>query len=134
MSSNNEGEEVKYRDEINYEIKVTNIGKTNLKDPLYSYISINITDYLPENVNPVSLVYENWEEEQEDVDEETGGYISTGRFNKVTRTEDISAIYTDENGNRLPNMDLDLIIPYNECVIIKVKTTAGFVYENKSRK
>lgn len=129
MSSNNEGEEVKYRDEINYEIKVTNIGKTNLKDPLYSYISINITDYLPENVNPVSLVYENWEEEQEDVDEETGGYISTGRFNKVTRTEDISAIYTDENGNRLPNMDLDLIIPYNECVIIKVKTTAGFVYE-----
>lgn len=129
MTSNREGEKIKYDEEIEYEITITNTGRTNLNDPAYSTTSIKVTDYLPENVKPVSMSYEYWEREETSVDEENGIYETDWKYNKVEKTEDISGIYTNENGNKLPNIELSLIIPYEESSTIKIKATAGFVYE-----
>lgn len=129
ITSENEGEEVKYGEEINYQIVVENTGSTNLDIPAYKSINVKLTDYLPENVNPISMKYENWEEEKTIIDETTGSYKPTGIFNKVTETKDISGEKTDEEGNKLAEIEEYFTIPYGESVVIDVKTTAGFMYE-----
>ena len=125
MTSDNEGEKVNYGDAINYHISITNTGRTNYRDEnnseLYNVVSVRLTDYLPENVNPVSVTYEKYEI----ADEETGALASE----KTIKTEDISGEVTDENGNKLPNVDLSFTIPYGETINVYIQTTAGYVYE-----
>lgn len=129
MTSDNEGEEVKYGDEINYEIVIKNTGRTNLDDPDHKAISVKASDFLPENVEPISVTYNNWEEEREsEIGEDT--YHPTGIYHeKQDIEEDITGILKDEDGNQLPNVNLDLTIPYQESVTIKVKALSGTVFE-----
>ena len=126
ISSETEGEEVKFEDEINYKIVVTNTGGTNNPDVYYSSTSVDITDFLPDNVEPVSITYDTWEEEQQH-DGDT--IIQTGIFNKSSKTEEIYKDVTDGNNNKLANINLKLNIPYGESVTIDVTTTAGLVDE-----
>ena len=60
MTSENEGEEVKYGDEIDYEIIVTNTGKSNLQNEFVSSIGVRVIDFLPEEVEPVKIIYNNY--------------------------------------------------------------------------
>ncbi len=62
MESENEGEEVHYEEEVNYEITIENIGRTNADAPAYNSMNINVTDFLPEQLAPVSITYNNWKE------------------------------------------------------------------------
>lgn len=121
MTSDNEGEEVNYGDSINYHIAITNTGRTNLDDSAYNTVSVKLIDYLPENVNPVSVTYDYYEI----VNKETGEISNT----KTTKTENIPGQITDANGNKLPNVDLSFIIPYGETINVDIQTTAGYVYE-----
>ena len=128
MTSNNEGEEVKYEDEINYEITITNTGKSSTLDTKELVVQVNIKDFLPEYVEPKSITYDSWEQEKSDL--EDGGYVVTGKYHKLEPiTKNIEGIITDDKGNRFADVDLNLYIPYKESVTIQVKTTAGMVYE-----
>ncbi len=141
MTSSNEGEKVKYGEEIDYEIKVTNIGKTNSSDPTYLSTSINVTDFLPEGVKPISMTYNNWKQEVIITDEEGNeqivtdieeeqSFTPTDRFIPVEPvTEDITGMMEDSDGNKLPDVNLYFNIPYQESVTIQVKTTADYMYE-----
>ncbi len=122
MTSENEGEEVQYEEAINYRIAITNTGRTNYNDKGYNTVSINVKDYLPKEVNPVTMTYEYYPI----VNEETGELGTE----KVKETKDISGTLTDENGNELAEVDIFLIIPYGETLYIDVETTAGYVYED----
>ena len=116
MTSETEGETINYGEEVNYEITVRNTGKTNLKQEEVDVFAVDIKDYLPDELNPISLEYEYWEEINE-------------RWEKKKNTEKFTNIYKDKNGNKLPNVDLTINIPYNQYVKIKIKTTAGRVIE-----
>lgn len=116
MTSNNEGEEVYPGENINYEIVVKNTGKTNLNQGDTDVFSVDVKDYLPDEVKPISVEYDYWE----DVD---------GNWVKKNTTKDIKNIYTDEQGNKEPNVDLTINIPYNKDVKIKIKTTADKVIQ-----
>lgn len=142
MTSNNEGEEVKYKDEVNYQITVTNIGKTNYNTPGLSSIALDVTDFLPEEVDPVSVTYDNYKQEYIEIDEEGNqkqivtdmeedkDYEATENYQKIESiTEDISTRLEGENGDRLEDVDLNLLIPYQKSITIQVKTTAGLVEE-----
>lgn len=144
MVSSNEGEEVKYGEEIDYTITVTNIGKCNTDDPSYFSTSFNITNYLPEGIEPISMIYDKWVEEISIIDEEgnekiviyeeyegeIGSFIPTGNFYKREGiAKDISGIITDKNGERQPNIKLQFKLPYQESITIKVKAKAGVVLE-----
>ena len=66
MSSENEGECVKYKDEIEYQIKVTNIGSTNIKENIFDSITtIELEDFLPKQIIPEQISYENYTVEEE---------------------------------------------------------------------
>ena len=136
MTSDNEGEEVKYDEEINYNITIKNIGRVNLNYPTYSFVRVNLEDILPENVKPISVTYDNWEMETEsnEYDDPTGeilgGYTYTGKYKKLEPIlQELSTSREDENGDKLPDLQLNLTIPYQESVTISVKTTARAVYE-----
>lgn len=124
MSSPTEGEEVKYGDEIEYDITVKNTGATNLNNNTSS-IAVNITDFLPENVTPVSLNYETYEEKSVKSDNNTTSIV----FNKKEVSEDISNIKSDESGNKLANVDIFCTIPYQKSISVKIIGRAGLVYE-----
>lgn len=135
MYSPTEGEEVKYGEEIEYRIKVEAIGRCNAENDPFQAISVDLTDYLPDDVIPVSIEYDNW---REVIDESTAekdkegnieAYQSTGEFEKIHYEETLYGNSVDEDGNRVPNVDLLLIMPYGESTEIIVKTTAGLVYE-----
>ena len=117
MTSPTEGQEVHYGEEIEYDIAVTNVGGGNSTSEDKRAIAVNLTDFLPEDVNPVSVTYETWEY---DVD----------TLKKQEKTLDITNILKDQDGNRLPNVDVMCYIPYNETVNIKIIATAGYVFEN----
>ena len=77
MKSENEGEEVKYQDEINYEITITNTGKPSTLDASDLVTQVNLKDFLPQYVEPVSVTYDNWEQEKQNIAQD-GSYQLTG--------------------------------------------------------
>lgn len=129
MKSDNEGEKVKYEDEINYEIVITNVGKPSTLEQADLMTQVNIKDFLPEHVEPVSVTYDNWEQEKIN-EKEDGSHQLTGKYRKIEPvTEEIDGILEDKDGTRLADIDLYLSIPHGQSVTINVKTKAGMVYE-----
>lgn len=128
MTSSNAGQKVRYDQEIDYEIAIRNIGKTNSEKDLEipSCIYVNVLDFMPEEINPISITYNNWElVKNDEIDVEQKFKLhETGE-----NVKSISGKRTDEEGNALANIDVPLIIPNGETVIIKVKAKAGFVYK-----
>ena len=102
MTSENEGEELKCGDEIDYTITIKNTGRTNSLDPIFSRISVHLTDFLPEGVEPISVTYDNWEQETH-VDEETGVTEVTENFTKKEPvTESLEGMETKDEEDGKP--------------------------------
>lgn len=135
VTSPNEGEEVTSGDDIDYQITIKNTGKTNGNDGLDKFVQVDLTDYLPEEVKPVSITYTPWEIEKNKVtvgegEYQTEGIEYTGKYSKgEEKTESISNVIKDVNGNKKANVNLNLFIPYGESSVIDVKTQAGYVSE-----
>ena len=127
ISSENAGEEVNYGEEINYNIAVTCTGVSGVLEET-SGIYVNILDYLPEDVKPISVTYEYFEQLTQSGED---GTLDTqiGFSEKKTKTETLGYTSEDEDGNILPNLDIYTWIPYKETINIQIKTTAGYVYE-----
>ncbi len=131
MTSPNEGEEVKEGEEIDYHITITNIGRTNLNYKEYCFNKIKLKDILPQEVKPISVTYDNWEMEvtptYADGPDETilEGSLYTGNYKKTEAVlEDLGNRKNDEQGNPLPDVELEFNIPYKESVTILVKAQA----------
>ena len=132
MSSDKEGEELNYGDEIEYIIKIDNISGNHAQSiDEENFLSINVSDFLPENVEPIDVQYYTWNiiEETENNEEVEDNALIQKLEKSESITEEISALATDEEGNKLPNVSLDLVIPNNESITLKVKATAGLVEE-----
>lgn len=125
ISSNRENEKVKYGEEIEYEVKIKNIGTDA---PEYrrknNYVMIRVLDFLPKEFEPSNIEYNNWKIVEIEKEESIGHEMQ-----KEDITQDISGEYIDEDGNKKANVDIELIIPQYETVIVKVKGTAGMVYK-----
>ena len=131
MSSDNEGEEVRYGEKINYNISIKCISAPkNQENSNLEGIYVNVLDYLPENVNPVSVTYEYFDKEFQTVTGDEGEVqVPIGYSEKKVATEELYSSVTDTDGNKLPNVDIYINIPKGETVNITVKTTAGLVFE-----
>lgn len=129
MTSPNEGQEVNYGEEIEYDITIKNTGGANSTQQDRNSISVELKDFLPEDLEPISVEYENWEQVETPVDEDEGTSVTNGDFIKVSNKVDISNDIEDENGNKLPNVNIVITVPEEEEAHIIIKTKAGFVYE-----
>lgn len=129
MTSDNEGEEIKYEDEIEYKIEVKSIGQKDSYSEDNNVTTVNLKDYLPEDVIPVSVTYQNWEIDNITENEEAETYTINDGYKKVERTKEINGRTTDEKGNQLPDIDIDLFIPFYESSTVIIKCKAGLVEE-----
>lgn len=139
MTSSNENQKVKYKDEVNYEVLIKNIGgkiTENLGAP--DCVSVNIIDFLPEELNASTITYDTWEVTYEQETDENGNVINKTdeNGNPIIRLEkkenqniDIAEKHYDDNGNELANIDKYIIIPKGETAKIEIKTNAGMVYK-----
>lgn len=125
MTSENEGEEIPYKGEINYKIIIKNTGSTNLKEE-YLFTTINLKDYLPREIIPSKITYENYEKEIVNYDKETDEYTLGNEYKKVNKSLDISGKFTDTT---IPDIDIYLNIPEKETLTINIYATAGMVSE-----
>ena len=125
MSSENEGENVRPGDEITYKIEIKNSGKV-LKPQVNPYVTadgldINLIDILPDEVLPTTITYNNWNREIKE----------NGTIDSITEqtniVEDLNSSIIDENGNKVPQIDLHLIIPQGKSVIVDVKAIARYL-------
>lgn len=136
MESSKNSQEVKYGEEIDYNIKVENIGSNRPEYHEENYVNVNVIDFLPEKVKPKSITYDNWEfdYEKETIKDETDGtemdYVTSKELNKKEGiTEKINGTTKDSDGNKLANVNVKLLIPSGESTTIQVKATAGYVTE-----
>ena len=117
MSSESEGKEVKFDDEIEYNVKV----KVNGESAKFKDVDVNILDYLPDELDPEEMVYENPEYDQE-----------RNVYKLLRVTEDISSkIVEDEDEKTSPDVNLYLTIPNGVEINIKIKAKVGLIPENK---
>ena len=126
MTSENAGEEVKYGEEIKYSIDVTCNNVSGIIDE-NSGAYVNIRDFLPESVEPISVTYDYFEQLTEEL--ENGAIVAAGFSEKQRVTEELYREVTDEDGNIVPTVDVYTWIPYKETVNIEILTTAGLVYD-----
>lgn len=131
ITSENEGEEVEYEEEINYNISVTARGQ-KIEDAKGEPggIYVNVLDYLTENVKPISITYEYYDVIYEEIgkDENGEGVKQIAGFSeKKTKTKEIEN-KLDKDKNTLAEVDISTYIPYGETINIEVKTSAGYVY------
>lgn len=129
MTSDSEGEEVKYEDEIEYKIEIKSIGEKDSYSEYGNVTTVNLKDYLPEDVVPISVTYQNWEIDSIAENEETETYTINEGYKKVEKTKEINGRTTDEEGNQLPDIDIDLFIPFYESSTVIIKCKAGLVEE-----
>ena len=125
MTSDTEGEEIKYGDEINYNIQITCTGVSGLVNE-GSGIYVNILDYLPEGIEPISITYDFYDKIF-DVNED--GSINKGFTEKQVITKDIIYNREDEEGNKLASVDFETWVPYKGTINAQIKAKAGFVFE-----
>lgn len=119
MTSPNAGEMVRVNDEIDYEIKVKNIGKVNYNTE-FSCVNVKISDYLPNYLEPIDITYNYFE-----VNEQEKTY--TPGEEEITENIYSNDELGDENSST--KFELPLKIPYNETITIKVRTKAKTVSE-----
>ncbi|MBR0490792.1 MAG: hypothetical protein IJJ82_01945 [Clostridia bacterium] len=126
MSSDNEGKLVKYGDEVNYKIDITNIGKSNYGSENSSYIQVVLTDKLPEQLIPIEATY-NYYVINRDYD--------ANNTESIPYTEKTDGKYSltdkevDENGNEKSFKINQLYIPYGKTITIQIKAKANIVYD-----
>ncbi len=125
MTSPTEGEEVRFEEEIVYEIEIQNIGGKNLSEADKTeansgdeFIIVKITDFLPDEIEATTVTYNTW------IVNDSLEITST-----ETVTTEINGIDEDENGERLPNVEEYILIPSGETSTITINATAGMVYE-----
>jgi len=117
MSSESEGKEVKYEDDIEYNVNI----KVNGNSSKFRDLSLNVLDYLPDGLLPEEVEYENWTYNEEK---------QTYEWSK--ETEDISSkIIEDGEEGTNPDVKLYITIPNGAEVNIKIKATVDLVSENK---
>ena len=129
MSSNKEGQKLRQDDEIEYTVNIKNIGKTRQWYTTYS--RVNVKDYIPYELTPVSVSYNNYKVEITKVKDEDEPLITQNveNFTEIQQEQELSLV--DKETEDVANIDKELIIPQGKTITLKIKARARMIYENK---
>lgn len=115
QTSEKEGKEVQFDEEIEYDFVIRNVSNENTYD---GDLTLNIKDFLDDNVEPVSAEYEVIT-----YNEETKEYV------KETETEDFKSIIEEIDGEEAPELQYYSELPIGQEIKLKLKVEAGYVSE-----
>lgn len=115
QTSEKEGKEVQYEEEIEYDFVIRNISNENTFE---GDLTVNIKDFLDENVEPIGAEYEVIT-----YNEETKEYV------KETKTENFETIIEKIDGQEVPELQYYSELPIGQEIKLKLKVEAGLVNE-----
>lgn len=118
QTSEKEGQELEYDEEVEYNFVIKNISNESVKNKL---LSLEIMSFIDENLVPISAEYEYYE-----YNEDTQIWEKMG-----SKTQDISQKYIEEGVDEKSISDLYIIssIPQGGEINLKIKCKAPEVYE-----
>ena len=125
MTSEKEGKNLKNNEDVEYEITIKNTGE--LLEEINSYTTINVIDYLPEELKPVSITYDRYTLIY--TKDDKGNIVTDNKFNRETITEEKNTTF-NEDGSVDPVINMNAIIPMGESIKIIIKAKAKFLYED----
>ena len=106
QTSDKEGQDIKYKEKIEYNAVIKNVGKSLSEKQTYAYI----IDKLPDNVKPISMEYDKYTYDEQ-----------TDTFKKSKENLDIS-------GMKKTGIDVGILIPMGEEINVKIIVEANLVY------
>ena len=126
MESPTEGEFVQKGDTVSYKIKVKNEGKVTYDpDGLY-YVSTILYVKTPEEIGDLKATYNNWEiQNNED---------GTKQLIAKTNEEEFAPLAYEDDGDEIPNVKIQLVLPYNETSEVELTGKVNSSIENKNIK
>ena len=114
QTSNQEGKELTENDEIEYDVVIKNIGKSEQLET-----AINIQDYLPEEIIPIKAEYDSWDWEEDE--------NNTGKYVKNVETVDLTDVEIDEEDEEEANIDINACVPIGQEMTLKIYAKADYV-------
>lgn len=140
MESPTANKEIKVGDTVIYKVKVKNEGKYPYPIDGLDYVNVKLLVNTPEELGTITVVYNNWNKEEktlENNDEQSNENDNEEILEKVYElieqkniSSEFSAIVKNENEEEIPNVELDLLIPYNETSEILLTGKVENVVEN----
>lgn len=115
QTSEKEGKEVAEEEEIEYDFVIKNVSNKDIFD---GDLSLHITDFLDENVEPVSAEYEVFTYNEE-----------TNEYTKETKTNNFDYIIEENDGEESPELEYYSALPIGEQIKLKLKVKTGFVVQ-----
>lgn len=115
QTSEKEGKEVAEEEEIEYDFVIRNVSNENIFD---GDVSLHITDFLDENVEPISAEYEVFTYNEE-----------TNEYTKETKTDNFDYIIGEVNDEEAPELEYYSALPVGEEIKLKLKVKTGIVIE-----
>lgn len=138
MATDKPNQQLRWNEEITYTITVENIGKT--WGGIATYTDVNLTDFIPRELEPISASYNkftinteyvlNEEYLQKDPPVEVKQKVET--YTEEETTIDVTTLSAPEGTDleEAPNLDLNLTIPEGKTVTITIKAKAKMLQEN----
>ena len=108
---------------------LTILGKTRQWYTTYS--RVNVKDYIPYELTPISVSYNNYKVEITKVKDEDEPLITQNveNFTEIQQEQELSLV--DKDTEDVANVNKDLIIPQGKTITLKIKARARMIYENK---
>lgn len=120
MTSDSEGKEVKYGDEVEYVVSILYKGQSENSTDTES-MEVNVLDYLPDELDPEVLKYFKIEYNEE-----------TKKYDVEQIIEDISFKTIEENDEKIsPDVNTYVTIFRGVPCELKIQATVGLISENK---
>ena len=132
MTSDKEGQTLKFDEEITYTVTIRNVGK--VWGGIATYTKVNIKDFFSEGLEPISATYNDFIIETSYIQDpdypELQNKVET--YTEETRTRNISDKIIEEGYDEesSPNINWTLTIPEGKTVTMTIKAKAKMLFND----
>lgn len=132
MTSDKEGQQLEFNEEINYTVTIKNVGK--VWGGIATYTKVNVQDFFSDGLEPISATYNDFtinttyvqDPDYPEVENKVETYVEETRTRNLT-TKILREGYDEESS---PNIDWTLTIPEGKTVTMVIKAKAKMLFDN----
>ena len=132
MTSDKEGQQLEFNEEITYTVTIKNVGK--VWGGIATYTKVNVQDFFSEGLEPISATYNDFTLSTTYIEDPNypGVQNKVENFIEETRTRNLTTKIVREGYDEesSPNIDWTLTIPEGKTVTMVIKAKAKMVFND----
>ena len=121
MTSPTEGEKINAGDEVKYNIKIKNEGKSDFISDKIDLTNMFLLVTTPEGLTKINVSYNYWDTIKDENETITGVEV------KELKDKQYPEVVTTENGERLPNIKIPFSMPQDSVINVEISGIAGLM-------